>query len=182
MYEMLAVGRHGAVLARRSIGDRRRLVIGRSTQCDIVLSDPMISRVHAELVCIDELSDEWVLRDLGSLHGVWAGGERTTEVVVERGLQVRLGRVRVVFGDLGARLGREISDWLDAAEPDEGELDDGLEATASASAVDLPAVETRETRVAGAEDRRAEASSGRGGGRRVFGMRIGGSGRDKRVA
>jgi len=45
---------------------RDRVVLGRSSDCDLILPDVLLSRRHAELVRTDE---GWLLRDLGSLNG-----------------------------------------------------------------------------------------------------------------
>jgi putative nucleotidyltransferase with HDIG domain len=49
------------------------LTIGRLENLDIVLTDPSISRRHAEAVCLDQ---GWVIRDLGSLNGTFLNGVR----------------------------------------------------------------------------------------------------------
>src|SRR3712207_2462721 len=48
-------------------------VIGRSRDCDIVLSDPNVSRRHAELRANGRA---WVIADLGSTNGVKVNGRR----------------------------------------------------------------------------------------------------------
>jgi len=60
------------------VGDGRTLivppdgaVIGRSSECDIVLDDSGVSRRHAE---IRPVGSAWVLRDLGSTNGVLVDG------------------------------------------------------------------------------------------------------------
>jgi pSer/pThr/pTyr-binding forkhead associated (FHA) protein len=50
-----------------------RLVIGRRSSCDIVLSFPNISSQHCEL---ELLNGFWQLRDLNSRNGVKVNGER----------------------------------------------------------------------------------------------------------
>src|SRR5207302_1888593 len=60
--------------------DGKRLVvgpagatIGRSRQCDVVLTDPNVSRKHAE---IRPRGGSWVVTDLGSTNGVTLNGRR----------------------------------------------------------------------------------------------------------
>src|SRR3712207_5443138 len=48
-------------------------VIGRSRDCDVVLSDPNVSRRHAELRANGRA---WVIADLGSTNGVKVNGRR----------------------------------------------------------------------------------------------------------
>jgi len=52
---------------------RTRYVVGRGANCDLVLSDLTVSRVHAEL---RRENDEWVVVDLGSLNGTRLNGWR----------------------------------------------------------------------------------------------------------
>lgn len=49
----------------------RDLTIGRSPECDLVLSDPTVSRHHARL---RRLPHGWELRDLGSTNGTRVNG------------------------------------------------------------------------------------------------------------
>src|SRR3712207_508594 len=49
-------------------------VIGRSRDCDIVLSDPNVSRRHAEIRA--DARGGWVVHDLGSTNGVKVNGTR----------------------------------------------------------------------------------------------------------
>jgi hypothetical protein len=76
--------------------DGKRLVvgpagvsIGRSRQCDVVLSDPNVSRTHAE---IRPRGGSWVVGDLGSTNGVTLNGRRIEgPEVVKPGDQIELG-------------------------------------------------------------------------------------------
>lgn len=52
---------------------RGRLVVGRSSGCQIVLDDSMVSRRHAELVVSDE---SVVVQDLGSVNGIYVNARR----------------------------------------------------------------------------------------------------------
>jgi transcriptional regulator with GAF, ATPase, and Fis domain len=67
-------------------------VLGSSENAEIVLGDPTISRLHAELAFRDD--GVW-LRDLGSSNGSWVNGVR-----VERALVPHLGRIRIGTTDL----------------------------------------------------------------------------------
>jgi FHA domain-containing protein len=76
--------------------DGRRLVVGpagatlgRSRQCDVVLSDPNVSRQHAE---VRPRGSSWVLIDLGSTNGSLLNGRRIEEPeVIEPGDEIELG-------------------------------------------------------------------------------------------
>src|SRR5512147_2199120 len=50
-----------------------RVLVGRSTECDLVLPDILLSRRHAEVY---RRGDGWWVRDLGSLNGTRLNGER----------------------------------------------------------------------------------------------------------
>ncbi|HUE71199.1 MAG TPA: FHA domain-containing protein [Pirellulaceae bacterium] len=47
--------------------------IGRGLDCDVVLSDPLSSRVHATVVYQDE---GWFVRDAGSRNGTFVNGQK----------------------------------------------------------------------------------------------------------
>jgi hypothetical protein len=69
-----------------------RVVIGRSSACQLVLGDDTVSRRHAELF-VDE--GRWVLRDLGSSNGSWVNGRRIVEAEVRPGDVLHLGGCRL---------------------------------------------------------------------------------------
>jgi len=82
--------------------DGKRLVVGpagvtvgRSRQCDIVLSDPNVSRRHAE---IRPHGDAWVLTDLGSTNGSLINGRRVEgPEVIRTGDEIELGTSVITF-------------------------------------------------------------------------------------
>jgi hypothetical protein len=78
----------------RRVVDRRRLVIGRSRDCDIQLSDPNVSRRHAELR--QEGASYWIV-DLDSTNGIEVNGRRLKRAKLEDGDRVTLGSTDVVF-------------------------------------------------------------------------------------
>jgi FHA domain/Domain of unknown function (DUF1707) len=68
-----------------------RLLLGRSSSCQLVFADDTVSRHHAELRLRD---GRWMLRDLGSSNGTWVNGRRVTEAEVAAGDEVCLGDCR----------------------------------------------------------------------------------------
>jgi len=79
----------------RSIrGDRRSLLIGTHPSADVVLDDPMVSRLHAR---IDIEERDYVLRDLGSTNGTRVGATRIREACLDDGSAIELGATRLVF-------------------------------------------------------------------------------------
>src|SRR3954452_8092385 len=72
----------------------RRVVIGRSKDCDIQLADPNVSRRHAEVR--QEGATYWLV-DLDSTNGVEVGGKRVTRLRLEDGARFTIGSTEVVF-------------------------------------------------------------------------------------
>ena len=62
--------------------------IGRGLECDIVLSDPLSSRVHATVVFED--GEYWV-RDAGSRNGSFVNGQKIDEARLSDGNLLRVG-------------------------------------------------------------------------------------------
>ncbi len=71
------------------IDGKRELLIGRSTGCDMVLSDEFASNTHAKLVLVGE---DWVLQDLSSTNGTFLEGKKvTTPQTIRAGMTIRIG-------------------------------------------------------------------------------------------
>jgi hypothetical protein len=69
--------------------------IGRSRQCDVVLTDPNVSRRHAEL---RPRGGSWVLSDLGATNGVVINGRRIdAPEVLRSGDRIELGTAELTF-------------------------------------------------------------------------------------
>ncbi len=72
----------------------RPVAVGAAGDCDLVLTDPQVSRRHAELqLCPDGIR----VRDLGSTNGTYWQGTRLTEAVVPLGAAVRVGGTTIRF-------------------------------------------------------------------------------------
>jgi hypothetical protein len=69
-------------------------VIGRSRRCDIVLTDPNVSRQHAE---IRRQDDGFLLVDLGSTNGTRVNRRDVKQVVLQHGDRVELGTTELLF-------------------------------------------------------------------------------------
>ena len=74
--------------------DKRRVVIGRSKECNIQLSDPNASRRHAELR--QEGSAYWLV-DLDSTNGSAVNGQRTARAKLESGDTITIGSTDLEF-------------------------------------------------------------------------------------
>ncbi len=74
-----------------------RVLVGRSTECDLVLPDILLSRRHAEL---SRRADGWWVRDLGSLNGTRLNGVRLdSERPLHGGDVVAMSDWRLEFRD-----------------------------------------------------------------------------------
>lgn len=72
-----------------------RVLIGRATNCDIVLDDLNASRTHAEI--FRESPTVWGLADLGSTNGTLVNGKHIASVLLNDGDRVTVGTTTFVF-------------------------------------------------------------------------------------
>ncbi|MFV0524346.1 MAG: FHA domain-containing protein [Acidimicrobiales bacterium] len=70
--------------------------IGRSDQCDLRLADPLVSRIHAELV-VD--TSGYRIRDLNSDNGTFVDGARVSDSPVHEGQIIEVGRTQLVLAN-----------------------------------------------------------------------------------
>ena len=88
--------------------DKPVIFIGRDSECDVVLNDSRrVSRKHC---CLAHVNNHLLVRDLGSMNGVWINGQR-----VERTGTMRPGD-ELAIGDVRFRLSVD-----DGSSPEEGE-------------------------------------------------------------
>jgi hypothetical protein len=73
----------------------RRMVLGRSRECDIRIPDANVSRRHAEVR--QEGTTHWVV-DLGSTNGTEVNGRRVERTKLSDGDRITIGSTDVVFG------------------------------------------------------------------------------------
>jgi FhaA, N-terminal domain/FHA domain len=73
----------------------RRVVLGRSSECDVRVTDTNVSRRHAEL--IQEGATYWIV-DLGSTNGTELNGRPVKREKLSDGDRITLGSTEVVFG------------------------------------------------------------------------------------
>lgn len=84
------------------LGSKRRpyplskdaLSIGRLDACDIVLSDPGVSRKHAE---VRREGDEWVVIDLGSTNGTIVNGKAVRRHRLAEGDRIEVGETTIEY-------------------------------------------------------------------------------------
>ena len=70
------------------------IVVGRSRGCDVVMTEPTVSRHHLELRAVD---GAWLAVDLGSCNGTWLLGRRISRARVAPGDELMLGDCAVVL-------------------------------------------------------------------------------------
>ncbi len=89
-----------ARLSLQSPGERRQwpidspVLVGRDTDCDVVLADPTVSRQHAILEPDDQA---WRLKDLGSNNGTFVDGKRVITAELTRDASLGFGDVAMRF-------------------------------------------------------------------------------------
>ncbi len=69
-------------------------VVGKDDDCDLMLSDPTVSRQH---FTIEQQQGAFVIRDLGSTNGTWIDQLRIREAWLRPGTVVRAGQQQVRF-------------------------------------------------------------------------------------
>lgn len=75
------------------LGDKR-LVIGRSPQCDIFLNDMTVSRKHA---VIEPVAGGYVIRDQNSFNGVWVSNDSIDEHRLASGDIIQIGAFLLLY-------------------------------------------------------------------------------------
>jgi two-component system response regulator HydG len=74
--------------------------IGRGEDCDLMLSDPIASRVHA---IIQRTADGWFLRDFQSRNGTFVNGQKIDEARLLDGTTIKIGAAEFVFRQTAER-------------------------------------------------------------------------------
>jgi hypothetical protein len=95
--EELGVERERVALTwdgQRQEVEGRRILIGRSRECDVQLTDSNVSRRHAELR--QEGASYWIV-DLDSTNGIEVNGRRLKRAKLEDGDRILVGTTEVVF-------------------------------------------------------------------------------------
>jgi ABC transport system ATP-binding/permease protein len=76
---------------------QKTLTIGRSSENDIALDHPAVSRVHAR-ISKREADNAYVIEDLGSTNGTFVNGERIVQAVpLKKGDIIRIGSVKLTY-------------------------------------------------------------------------------------
>lgn len=72
------------------------IVVGRSSDCDLVLGDPSVSGRHARL---SWRGDKILIEDLGSANGTWVDGKRVRQAELRPGAEVSLGSASLSWSE-----------------------------------------------------------------------------------
>ncbi len=72
---------------------RPTLVIGRSTEADVRIDDPGVSRRHCEI----QATDPAAVRDLGSTNGIVVDGQHTKRATLRDGSRIVVGSTTVIY-------------------------------------------------------------------------------------
>ena len=80
---------------RRRVLTERRVVLGRSKECDVQVPDANVSRRHAEL---RQEGSSWWIVDLDSTNGTEVNGKRVPRAKLADGDKITLGSTELVFG------------------------------------------------------------------------------------
>jgi DNA-binding NtrC family response regulator len=75
--------------------DRDVVIVGKMPDCDLVLTDPTVSRRHLRIARAS--GDQWIVADLGSTNGTFVRGARIHEAPIEAGALLRAGEVDLAF-------------------------------------------------------------------------------------
>ncbi len=92
-----ALDRRQALLVtegRRNVLSGERVVVGRSRDCEVVVSDPNVSRRHIELRRGER---GWAAVDLGSTNGMKVNGRRLSHAELEPGDRITIGVTDLTF-------------------------------------------------------------------------------------
>lgn len=88
---------HGPVAGRRVEMNTEEVTVGRGSQNDLVLDDPLVSRLHAIFM---RRGDVVLLEDLGSHNGTYVNNERMHQIrQLHHGDTITVGSSRAMFED-----------------------------------------------------------------------------------
>jgi transcriptional regulator with GAF, ATPase, and Fis domain len=90
----LIIRKDGKELLRHTL-HKKLTTLGRASRCDIVLGDPDVSSLHANVLCGTDGC--YRLMDPGSTNGTFVQGKRIQEYAFKDGDDFQIGRFRITF-------------------------------------------------------------------------------------
>ncbi|MET7639212.1 DUF3662 and FHA domain-containing protein [Streptomyces sp. NPDC005438] len=72
---------------------RASLVLGRSTEADVRIDDPGVSRRHCEI----RAGEPTTIQDLGSTNGILVDGQHTTRATLRDGSRIVVGSTTIIY-------------------------------------------------------------------------------------
>lgn len=100
MYSYLVMTFGARVGTQFLLAQDRQNRIGRGLDCDIIITDPLSSRVHAIVVCEQ---GAWWVRDAGSRNGTTVAGQKVDEARVVEGTMIKIGSTEFEFRESESR-------------------------------------------------------------------------------
>lgn len=113
-----------------------RLVIGRGSDCDLVLDEPEMSRRHA---MVEVTAAGIYLRDMGSANGTFVNGVQVRDAVLFSGDQIAFDRNRFLIEAPGMPTREEGIDALSASKRDQPSVTQAMQAVPN-SVVSAPEI------------------------------------------
>lgn len=77
---------------------KRMMILGRSSECDVVLSHPEVSSRHAVLMLHADGVVE--IRDVGSKNGIYVNGQKVLQAYLNKGDKLQLGSYEVDWEEI----------------------------------------------------------------------------------
>jgi hypothetical protein len=94
-------------VANKVFGLTGKTVVGRSSECDLIVDDESIAPRHAEILL--SATGEMQLRSLDSNFAIHVNGSPVNQVMLSTGDEIRLGNCRWVLQAPGLRPGKVLS-------------------------------------------------------------------------
>lgn len=91
-YVRISILLNGELLQQSTHPANQSVVIGRGSECQIVLDNPGVSRTHAELICTDNGIE---VADLNSGNGTFINGKAIDKSLLQSGDTLRVGKFTV---------------------------------------------------------------------------------------
>ena len=120
MFEMVICTSDGKALKRfdlaRAEQARKRIIIGRAEDCDVRIASSAVSRHHCVVEPDLDGGGDWIIRDLGSTHGVEMEGVKIEQAAIKDGLEVRIGPAVLKFQAVASRVAADIAREMGGAQ------------------------------------------------------------------